>query len=104
MNSNAPFVGWKIWYGDGSVFSSSMGRWEDAPNENVQCIIIYQEIDTPKTRLRLRGSDHYDFDGERFYKSNNVNDLPGISIKNGKLIDNETFAEIIKLAKETPWL
>lgn len=36
-----PIVGFIVWYGDGSVFSSAHGDWEDAPREGVQVIRFF---------------------------------------------------------------
>lgn len=101
---------WIIWYGDGSFFSSSMGEWENAPRENVQVIIKYQNPDTRKTRIAISGRDFYDFDGKRFYKSDDISKLPGNSIKYGKYLGDpkdktkKEFIALLNKAKDTSWL
>lgn len=35
--------GWRIYYGDGSTFDSSQGSWTDAPDEDVQIVMLYLE-------------------------------------------------------------
>ena len=34
-------LGWRIYYGDGSVFSSLDGGWKEAPSENVQAVVVF---------------------------------------------------------------
>ena len=62
-------TGWKIWYSD-STFSSSEGKWTDAPDNDVQAIVAYYDQQDEATGLPLRdiyhGHDHYAFDGKRF--------------------------------------
>lgn len=33
--------GWRIYYGDGSVVSSKDSTWQDAPNDDVQALIVF---------------------------------------------------------------
>jgi hypothetical protein len=35
------YVGFRIWYGDGSVKSSADGEWADLPSEGVQFVTFY---------------------------------------------------------------
>ena len=39
--SDKTIIGWKLYYGDGSVVSSKEKEWTDAPSENVQVLIVY---------------------------------------------------------------
>lgn len=36
-------LGWKLFYGDGSTYSSKQGAWEDAPAVGVQVVNVYFE-------------------------------------------------------------
>lgn len=45
-------VAWRLYYGDGSTFDSTMGSWQDAPPRNVQALVtpeplVGSERDTP---------------------------------------------------------
>ncbi len=81
----------KIWYGDGSTFSSDEGPWEAAPKENVQVIRSGNQI--------IKGKNYYDFDGTRFYKSDDTRELPCVSLKYGRwMTPKEEHMKLIKLA------
>jgi hypothetical protein len=34
-------IGWKLYYGDGTVVSSLQRSWAEAPSDNVQVLIVY---------------------------------------------------------------
>lgn len=36
-------IGWKIWYGNGTTFSSRQGTWERAPDQDVQVVMVYYD-------------------------------------------------------------
>ena len=55
----AKLVGWKVWYDDGSVFSSLDGDWKDAPAEGVQILVEYYEDGTKILHLER---DYYILD------------------------------------------
>ena len=56
-------IQWKIYYGDGSVFSSADGQPQDAPRVNVQYIAWYNE----DNRRRLsHASDYYFYEDGRW--------------------------------------
>lgn len=50
---------WKIYYGDGSTFSSDQGSPQDAPPWNIEIIL---EATHKEGVLRLSGKDYYWFD------------------------------------------
>lgn len=35
---------WRVYYDDGSVFDNTMGSWEDAPCDGVQCVAVRDEV------------------------------------------------------------
>jgi hypothetical protein len=37
------YVGFRIWYGDGSVKSNLDGAWEDLPSQDVQFVTVYEK-------------------------------------------------------------
>jgi hypothetical protein len=56
-------IDWRIYYGDGSAFSSEEGRPEDAPRVNVMCIAWYNE----DNRRRLaHAADYYFYEEGRW--------------------------------------
>lgn len=83
-------LGWKIFYDDGTTFSSRQGTFAEAPDTNVLTIVGYQMLDEPKTNITIYGRNYYSFDGERFYKTDDTREIPaGLPIKYGKWADNE---------------
>ncbi len=62
---------WKIWYGDGSTFSSKDGDWVDAPQKNIQMVTVFYDktykIYNPESKEweienycdQLSGQDYY---------------------------------------------
>jgi len=56
-------IDWRIYYGDGSTFSSEDGAAEDAPPGGVICVAWYDE---DHRRRLAHGSDYYIFDAGRW--------------------------------------
>lgn len=55
-------LGFKIYYADGTTFSSKQGSWEDAPSEGVQFVSVYfDHLREPGKNIRLihSGGDYY---------------------------------------------
>lgn len=48
--------GFKLWYADGSTFSSDDGSWSQAPSDGVQVLMIYLE---KPLREIVMGVDEY---------------------------------------------
>ena len=97
-------IGWKIWYGDGSTFSSLQGTWKSAPNQNVQIVMTYfNQKDQIGQSLRQiwTGMDYY------FMKDNiwgcsfeDVSIVKGI-VKYGKWMKSEKeFNDMQAIAME----
>lgn len=101
---------WKIWYGDGSTFSSEDGPPAAAPSANVQ--VIAQE-DPDVGRFLLNQRDYYIFNGGEIgwssadqagfwdYMINAPN--PKI-IGIGRVISNAEFQAIYNSARNDPFL
>ena len=53
-------IQWKIWYGDGSIFSNKDGKPEEAPSGDIQIIVVKDEV---TIRGFLQGFDYYWFEG-----------------------------------------
>lgn len=62
---------WRVWYDDGSTFSSSDGLPDDAPVDGVQIIMDYPSIGP---RIVHQGMDYYWWMGD-CWASGNINDL-----------------------------
>ena len=58
---------WRIWYSDGSTFSSADGTWEEAPGRDVQ-IILFHDPDrgwTLRHGANTRKGDFFRMDPDR---------------------------------------
>lgn len=94
---------WKIYYADGSTFSSDDGHITDAPVEGVQAI-GYQEGLTHKV---VAGKDYYYFFQGRWHtldlnKLVNFLKKEGL-LKEGSLIEDDEFNEIYQKARDDPF-
>jgi len=58
-----PFLGWRIWYGDGSTTCSSETTWEECPDDDVQVVWISERAPARSTaevyRTGYNGDDEY---------------------------------------------
>ena len=94
---------WRIYYGDGSVFSDADGSPEDAPAANIQIIV---QDDPVVGRYLLSQKDYYFFREGQWYGS----DLFGMiehfqltgELKTGRSVSNEQYDAIQKRAIEDP--
>lgn len=60
-----PVIGWRIIYGDGSVYSSDDGTWDDAPSNDVQ---ILEYLHEPPYRTFTYAEDEYQLTPEHSKK------------------------------------
>lgn len=92
-------VGWRVWYADGSVFSSTDTEWRDLPDDGVQVVVLYYRGIAPDghpLRRIIMGADQYWSDGESY---DGVNDppekivarYPGALVKAGKTVPDHLF-------------
>lgn len=90
-----PIKSWRIYYADGSTFSSEEGTWAEAPAFGVQCVVYYHA--PPYKTFQIEGNDRsiYEYIGE------GVNE----GIKMGLWMDDEGFYRIVDMANkdEAPW-
>lgn len=89
------YLGFKIWYSD-STFDSTQGEWTDAPDDDVQYVMIYfQKKDALSryTRLAASGCDYYALDMETKHFTSSFDDVAKVKghIKYGKFMDLETL-------------
>ena len=79
-----PVVSWRIYYPD-SVFTSDDGSWDEAPNENVQIIMLFHEPEPYRTVLM--GEDEFRL-------------TPESSVKYGKWMPDDEYFSLVALAME----
>jgi hypothetical protein len=96
-------VNWKIYYGDGSVFSQSDGTPADAPPGNVMCVVWYDEDNRRKIAYNAYA---YCYDGywmgcdDAGYWQYML-EKPGAKIvKFGRMNTDNHFREIMQRAHE----
>lgn len=91
-------VGWKLYFDDGSVFSSLNGRWEDAPADGIQVLVEFYEDGTKKLHLER---DYYILDEGKAYGTNNLN--PWLrkkrEVKFGRWSADDKFKGLVAKAK-----
>jgi len=86
-------IAWKIWYGDGSGVSSKDVAWEEAPDQDVQIVMLYyRRLDGMGRHCRrvMSGADYYWKDGEEFDETNDWGEVRG-SVKYGKWTDEANY-------------
>jgi len=92
---------WKIYYSDGSTFSSNNGTWEEAPDQDVQVVILYyprkDRLGRP-TRSLMSGADYYFRTSHGFSKSFDDFSLVIGVVKFGKWTTDENFESILEKA------
>lgn len=96
---------WRIYYGDGSCFDSSMGKPEDAPPVNVQ-VILQPHKENGRQTIHLW--DWYYWYKDYWYGA----DIWGLldqllwnrvtAVKQGRMTTNEQYEEIMKKAISDP--
>lgn len=93
-----PFViYWRIYYGDYTNWSSSDGSWQDAPDDDVQIVVLWR-MDTA-TRM-MSGADYYWCDPlhkDPFGRTNDHGETHG-DLKTGKWVSDEDFDTIRLIA------
>jgi len=87
---NRKLIGWKIWYGDGTVLISEFNKWEDTPQKNVQVVKLFYKGDN--------GIESNIHKNQEFYFLNDLLDVPQ-TIKMGKSINADKFYDILELAE-----
>lgn len=97
-----PSRGWKLFYGDGRTFSSNDGTWDEAPDQNVQLVMVYEMKTSAMgrpTRRIYSGCDYYFKDGDEFGQSfDDIKNTRGV-VKNGKWMPTEAeFDAIMNIA------
>jgi len=91
-----PVESWRIFYEDGSDFSSEDGPWAEAPAFGVQCVVYYHVPDEDGLQRKTQdggvdNGDVYFYQGEE----------PYVGIKLGLWMDSEGFYRIQDLASRS---
>ena len=94
---NPEIVYWKIYYPNGKTFSSKQGKWAQAPNKNVQIVLLWRK---DKNSRILRGRDYYFYDPlallYTFGQTNNLLDIPTTAqVKKGSWLSDAAFWKIL---------
>lgn len=94
-------VGWKLYYDDGGVFSSSDGDWKDAPLDGV--LVLVEFYDGGERVLHIE-RDYYILDDDKAFGTNNLH--PWLAkqktVKYGRWSKNSIFRQILEKAKTEP--
>ena len=94
---------WRIWYGNGTTFDSNDGTWEEAPSDNVQVVILYEDWNDLQGRPRrfvMSGSDYYFKDEDLFGHSFDDETKTRGTVKRGKWLTDEAYEAIRLKAME----
>jgi hypothetical protein len=84
-----PVKAWRIFYADGSEFTSENGTWADAPPFGVQAVVYYHV--PPYKTLDTGGTE-----GVFYYQSD---EFAGTATKLGLWIDGDEHYRIMDLAR-----
>ena len=91
-------LGWRIYYDNGTTFSSVDGTWNEAPGDGVQVVVEYYDDESREVHL---ARDYYIFDEGKTYGTNRLE--PWLHkhniVKFGRWSANGSFAQLVKRAK-----
>jgi hypothetical protein len=92
---------WRIFYGDGTQYSSKDGPWKDAPSYGV--IVVSQQLPGEAKRL-VHGHQYYwlNASGDVQNAPFALVPMPRPICKLGDSIKESMYAYWVKVAKETP--
>lgn len=86
-----PVKSWRIFYADGSTFSSEDGTWAEAPPFGLTCVVWYHE--PPYKTIDTGGTE-----GVIYYQSD---EFSGTDVKLGLWVDGYTHYRIMDLARRS---
>ena len=91
-------LGWKIWYDNGSAFSSLDGTWEDAPSDGVQVVVEFY----PEGEKYYHSRNYFILDNGKAYGTNDINPFlrKQGTVKSGRWTSDDYFRDILNKAKE----
>lgn len=86
---------WKIYYGDGTEWSPADGYWTDAPDTDVQVVVLWR---ADGAKRMMRGADHYWYDpkipSSAFGLTDNPNGCRGC-VKTGRWLSDEYWSVVL---------
>lgn len=86
-----PIESWRIFYADGSTFSSEDGTWAEAPPFGLTCVVYYHA--PPHKTLDSGGTE-----GVLYFQSEEFADT---DVKLGLWVDGETHYRVMDLAAKS---
>jgi len=86
-----PIKAWRIYYADGSTFTSEDGAWAEAPPFAAQAVVYYHE--PPYKTIDNGGTE-----GILYYQSDEFADT---DVKLGVWVDGDTHYRIMDLARQS---
>ena len=87
---NRKLIGWKIWYGDGTVLTSDFNKWIDTPQKNVQVVKLFYSSDS--------GFESNLYHNQEYYILDSLLEVAK-EIKLGKGINRDIFDKILLMAE-----
>jgi hypothetical protein len=107
------YVGFRIWYGDGTVKSNLDGPWNELPSQDVQFVTFYEmrtyniwietEWVTENYVVQLHSQDYYWLDADGNPGAGSATDVPELpqgAVKTGSWMLEETGVAFWNLAAE----
>ncbi len=97
-------IGWRIYYGDGTVSDSRMTSWDKSPGENVQVVVVFYDVtyvnhgDTRNFRQVLHTYDYFWKLGDQFGCDQAPSVPLGAQVKEGRMTTNENFRALYNRA------
>lgn len=108
LTLNSEYVGFRIWYADGSVKSNLDGAWDELPGQEVQFVTVYESRTYPiwiedkwvteNYCIQLHSEDYYWLDSEGQPHAGGTaevpDDLPQGAIKTGSEMFDRSFWDL----------
>lgn len=91
VDENRKLIGWKVWYGDGTVLTSEFNKWIDIPQKNMQIQKLFY-----KGKNGIEVNVHKN---QEYYLLNDLLQIP-MSMKIGKSIDPDEFYDMLEEAEK----
>lgn len=89
VDENRKLIGWKVWYGDGTVLTSEFNKWIDIPQKDMQIQKLFY-----KGKNGIEVNIHKN---QEYYLLNDLLEIP-MTMKIGKSIDSDKFYDTLELA------
>jgi len=90
VDPDRELIGWKIWYGNGTVLTSEFNKWINIPQKNVQIVKLFY-----KGKNGIEVNIHKN---QEYYLLNDLVWIP-MTMKIGKSIDPDKFYDMLDEAE-----